>query len=300
MKIKNLLITLMFVLVSAPALTAQCVDCPACDTEMAVGFLEKSSNSKTVYEVKQKEIAVPNICLPCKLFSLREQLQNLTASKCCPDKPCGCPIGECPKQLREGKIKVVKVMSKKKVKCDACAYEWKVADIEDVNEYLYDFEEAPQEQTPAKATAAPAIEAEPAPVEVKEVPLLEVPAAPKMGWQDRPLFPSKKDPVTFAPATTTRTQATHFSPAASTLETLPMTFKAQRTTISAEPSTVTAYPSQFASPLATIKNAAATSKAETAAIISEPAKIVSQSKTLKALPASTSSAFLIRRPGPQN
>lgn len=281
----------MFTFVLAPTLNAQCVDCPACGTEAAIGFLKKTSNSKTVYEVKQKEIAVPNICLPRPLFNFQEQFRNLRAPKCCPGKPCGCPTGDCPKRVREGEIKVVKVLSKKKVKCDACAYEWEVADIEDVNEYLYDIEPASDAKVPTEATpvapAAPAKEADSEPVEVEELPLMEVPAAPKMGWQDRPLFQLKKksQPVSFAPQPFLNAQ--------------PAAISSQPIITTAQP-TITAPPTAF-NPTAFNPPASTTITTQPAATITTPpAPIDAPPTKLKALPASTSDAFIIRKPGPQN
>ena len=277
---KKLLLTLISLLALAPALNAQCtecMECPSCGTEMAVGFLKKTKESKTVYEVKQKEITIPNICLPCCKFNLRQQLRNLCGSKWCPGKPCGgCETGDCPKRLREGTIKVVNVMSKKKVKCDACAYEWEVADMEDVNAYLYDIEPAsesdakPAAEPKAATPEAPPVESAPAeadsaPVEVEELPLMEVPAAPKMGWQ-RPSFNSKKkEPIVFAP------QQIMGAP----------------TTISTQPQMITTHPST----ITTSSTATFGSGVSTEAI---PAA------SIKAVPASTSNSFLIRRPGPKN
>jgi len=148
---KHLLTTLLLLFVGLPAtgLTSygQCVDCPQCGHEVAAGFLEKTKQQKNVYEVSSKEIAVPDICLPKPLFNLGDQLQKLFAKKCCPDQPCGqCEPQSCPKQVRSGKLKVVKVLSERSIKCARCEYQWEISDTEKVNDYLYqDYLYAPVE-----------------------------------------------------------------------------------------------------------------------------------------------------------
>ncbi|MEM7783582.1 MAG: hypothetical protein AAF623_09540 [Planctomycetota bacterium] len=137
---KNLFLAIMFLVLLIPTLHAQeeCVDCPECSAKVAVGLLKKTSKKKTVYEVSTKEIAVPDICLPRPIFNLRAQLCELFRLKACPGDPCcGCKIEECPKQVRCGQIRCIKVFKKSSVKCDACAYQWEVTEMEKVDEYLY-------------------------------------------------------------------------------------------------------------------------------------------------------------------
>ena len=134
---KNSLLAIALLALMTPALNAQCDNCQECGDKVAVGFLKKTSEKKTVYEVTEKEIAVPDICLPRPLFSLKTQLCNLFAPKCSPGKPCGnCEVKDCPKDVRVGKVRVIKVMKKTSVKCDKCTYSWEVADPKKIDEYL--------------------------------------------------------------------------------------------------------------------------------------------------------------------
>ena len=137
---KHLLFVLLLIGVPMNSTFGQCVDCPQCGHEVAVGFLQKSKEKKTVYSVSSKEIAVPEVCLPRPLFNCKAQLKELFSKKCSPDQPCGhCEPQHCAKHVRSGKLKVVNVLSERNVKCARCEYQWEVSDTEKVNEYLYEF-----------------------------------------------------------------------------------------------------------------------------------------------------------------
>ena len=131
---QKLLLAVCAVLILPAWAMAQCDCCPECGTEIAVGLLKKTKEKVKVYEVEQKEIVVPKICMPKPLFNLKQQICNLIGKPCCPGKPCGpCEIEDCPKHVRNGCIKTIKVLKKKTVECTACAYEWEITDIEKVN-----------------------------------------------------------------------------------------------------------------------------------------------------------------------
>jgi len=161
---KNIALAIAVAFIFTASSDAQCVNCPDCGQKVAVGFLKKTENKKTVYEVSNEEIAVPNICMPRPLINMKAQVCNLFGRKCCPGEPCGGnKIEECPKHVRGGQVRVVRVLKKSSVKCDACAYEWEVTEAHKVDEYLYDIksvEEGSESPTPAAAEkAAPAQEA---------------------------------------------------------------------------------------------------------------------------------------------
>ncbi len=187
--LKPLVFSLLLVATAYLPTFGQCVDCPECGSKVAVGFLEKSSKSRNVYEVTQKEIAVPNICMPKPLFRLRCQLGSLFTPKCTPDMPCGpCEIGECEKRIRQGRVRVINVMKKSSVKCDKCSYSWEVTDLEKVDEYLYGPFDEEEGKTEGGETdeVIPVLEGEP----MESVPQLD---------QELPAFDETVPPVQQTP-----------------------------------------------------------------------------------------------------
>ncbi len=189
---KHIFYSLLVIGLLVPSLNAQsvecqeCIECQQCDDAVAVGLYKKTSAKKTVFEVTEKEIAVPDICLPKPLFRLKEQFQKLCGKPCVPGKPCGCcEVVDCPKHVRNGKVKVIKVMKKTSVKCAKCEHEWEVTKMEKVNEYLYppaksdDSDSGKAAAEPTKAEPPAAMEKMPQQVQ----PLLELdqpPVAPEI------------------------------------------------------------------------------------------------------------------------
>lgn len=143
----------------------QCA-CPECGNEVAVGLLKKGKDSVKVYSVKCEKIAVPDICMPRPLFNLKKQICNLFGKKCTPGAPCGdCEIKDCPKQVRQGKIRFIKVLKKETVECNKCSYKWEVTSVEKVDEYLY----GPLEKKDKKEEAEETPEAPPLEPEVLDL-----------------------------------------------------------------------------------------------------------------------------------
>ncbi|QEG23716.1 hypothetical protein [Mariniblastus fucicola] len=76
--------------------------CPQCDCDFCDLKVEKSTEKKECYEVKQEEICIPPVRLPWK--------------KSCPPT--------------KAKVRVVNVLGSKTYECPTCKYEWKVYEPE--------------------------------------------------------------------------------------------------------------------------------------------------------------------------